>query len=503
MHRVLRAIAIALLFSASCSENSAPNLLQDALNMAGENRSELEKVLSRYRQEDSLKYRAACFLVENMPHHSYYEGELLDHYLAYFRLLSESKANAAAPQMLSDSLNRLYGGFSYHSLQHRQDILTLDSAYICNNIDWAFKVWREQPWGANVPFDDFCEYILPYRVGNEKPEYWREKLHKEYNALLDPLRYGEPEAAKDPINAVRHLMRHITRREEIRFTTVAPASLPHVGASVAQFKSGSCKELTDYAVYACRALGIPCHVDFVPMRGNDNVGHSWISFKDKERELYAQDFPESVVAVRTSGFRKDPKVKVYRHTFSCNLLMKNRLTSLGASFPEIFDPPMLADVTYPYAEHFMQRVAIPSDRLYRRKVKTGVAYLCVARYLEWEPVAWAPIEKDGATFSEIQKGAIMRIAAWENDRPVYLSDPFRIDPLTNRIAFYSGRDSLQDVSIYAKFSIWGENMFVERMYGGVFEGSNDAGFARRDTLAVINKRPERLLVAIAPKWSCC
>ena len=59
------------------------NQLENALCLAGENRIELEKVLNRYARNpgDSLKLRAAEFLIENMPGHSYYEGALLDDYL--------------------------------------------------------------------------------------------------------------------------------------------------------------------------------------------------------------------------------------------------------------------------------------------------------------------------------------------------------------------------------------------------------------------------------------
>mgnify|MGYP001164469204 CR=1 FL=1 len=65
--------AIGNLFFLSCSgrEKNVPavSILEIALQQAGENRVELEKVLSRYQIDpaDSLKYRAACFLIENMP----------------------------------------------------------------------------------------------------------------------------------------------------------------------------------------------------------------------------------------------------------------------------------------------------------------------------------------------------------------------------------------------------------------------------------------------------
>ena len=54
-----------LLLWSSCQR---PTMLDFALRYAGENRVELEKVLDHYRN-DSLKYRAAVFLIGNMPYH--------------------------------------------------------------------------------------------------------------------------------------------------------------------------------------------------------------------------------------------------------------------------------------------------------------------------------------------------------------------------------------------------------------------------------------------------
>ena len=54
--------------------------LETVLQVAGENRQELEKVLRYYKKNssDSLKYKAACFLIENMPFYTYSDGEQLD-----------------------------------------------------------------------------------------------------------------------------------------------------------------------------------------------------------------------------------------------------------------------------------------------------------------------------------------------------------------------------------------------------------------------------------------
>ena len=53
-----------LILSAGC-RHTDPDL-ENALRQAGENRSQLEQVLDHYRN-DSLKYKAACFLIANMP----------------------------------------------------------------------------------------------------------------------------------------------------------------------------------------------------------------------------------------------------------------------------------------------------------------------------------------------------------------------------------------------------------------------------------------------------
>lgn len=56
-----------LLFSCSSTEM---NKLALALDSAGDNREELLKVLQYYKNDpDTLKYKAAVYLIQNMPYH--------------------------------------------------------------------------------------------------------------------------------------------------------------------------------------------------------------------------------------------------------------------------------------------------------------------------------------------------------------------------------------------------------------------------------------------------
>ena len=67
--------------------------LEVSLQSAGSSRKELEKVLCRYQvhPSDSLKYKAACFLIENMPFYTYSDGEQLDNFKSYYAWLKISK----------------------------------------------------------------------------------------------------------------------------------------------------------------------------------------------------------------------------------------------------------------------------------------------------------------------------------------------------------------------------------------------------------------------------
>jgi hypothetical protein len=489
---LLEALICIALFS-SCMQQKELSFLEQALVLAADNRVELEKVLFRYKQkeEDSLKYRAACFLIENMPYCYYFEGELLDNYESYYYALHEHKTKRyVKPACILDSISNLYGEFSLSKLQRKQDLLEIDSACLCNNIDWAFKVWQEQPWGKNVSFEDFCEYILPYRIEDEKLTCWREDFYERYNSLLDTLRDSAALNADDPLTAARLLMKHITEREDVYFTTTVPAGYPHITPALSLYKSGSCRELTGYAVYVCRALGIPCHIDFMPVRGDDNAGHFWISYIDREGELYVQDFPETINRVRGDRIQSDAKVKVYRHTFSLNTSMKREIEALETSVPPLFKNPRMVDVTLPYADYYLHELKVPASQLYWQWKKTGIVYLCLNQHMGWVPVAWGKYKQNYISFSDIQKGPTLRMATWRNNRLHFLSDPFSVGKLSNEITFYSCSDSVQDIVLYAKSQE--EEQFRERMVNGAFEGSNTPDFSEKDIIYRITEAPFRL-----------
>ncbi len=490
-------ITLCTLYFSMLSCSGPDNRLEQALTLAGSNRPELEKVLRRYSSpEDSLKYRAAVFLIENMPGYGYYEGPALDSFLEYYPLLRSVRLKKQSPDVAVDSINRKYGKFDLSSLHYKEDIRTVDSAYLCRNIEWAFRVWNEQPWGRNVGFRDFCEYILPYRVGNETLADWREMYYEKYNGILDGLRNSDSSDREDPAAAARIITDSLTGPKKIFFTSAAPAALPHIGPVAADSRGGSCRDLVDFALYVCRALGIPCASDYMPFRGDGNVGHEWAAFLGRD-SLYCQDMGNPIV--NSSKISTLRKLKVYRRTFSVNEELSG-LDIQEQDRPDFLKRPCFEDVTPAYAIDFLKTLEVPGTELYRG-IRPKTVYLCMSSRFSWVPVAVGKFRWGNAEFEDIDCNTqVMRVASVKDGKVMFLSDPFYIKE-SGELHFYRAGKELQDITVFRKFSDNQELWLQKRMINGVFEGCNDSTFSKKERLHIIRKLPKRLLVPVRPNKS--
>lgn len=472
--------------------------LETVLQVAGENRQELEKVLHYYRINlaDSLKYKAVCFLIENIPFYTYSDGEQLENYKSYYTWLKKSKSKT--PQQVVDSIKKIYGPMKEPS--KKRDIMEIDSAYLCHNIDWAFKVWQEQPWGKNISFETFCEYLLPYRIGDEPLTYWRETYYEKYNSLLDSLRMSDSLDIEDPVVAANYLISKLPDKSYY-YTSVTPYPFGHIGPEYVQYLSGTCREVTDFAVYLFRALGIPCAIDFVPARSYINAGHFWLTTWNKDGEEYMTDFPQKLRPVRKNWwYRWDDSSKVYRYTFSVNRGLYEQMAKYGEEVYPFWRLPKFTDVTYGYGYNFKKELVIPLEKQYKTKRSGKIAYLCVSDRDRWTPVDWTVYDAGHLAFQYVRKGSFMRVATYENGELCFLTDPFYADKQNDEIHYYPVGKERQDVVLYAKCNIEIENRFRNKMIGGVFEGSNHPDFLEKDTLFIIQGKPNRLNTTVK-SWS--
>jgi hypothetical protein len=128
-------IAVALLLSACHKQD----YLEQALRFSGENRPELEKVLDHYKN-DSLKLRAAQFLIENMPgYYSYEESEVLNSYYDKIDSVYEIYTDSAL-KVLVPVYEAISSGYDLSRLKIVPDVKCITAGYLIDNIDRSFDV---------------------------------------------------------------------------------------------------------------------------------------------------------------------------------------------------------------------------------------------------------------------------------------------------------------------------------------------------------------------------
>lgn len=470
---------ILLLFSACTQTDSR---LAHALKVAGENKKEFLKVLNYYKDGDSLKYEAACFLIKNMPYYGFYEGEELHKYLRYFEGYSTTKKTA---EEFVDSLKKADGEFDMKKLVYRRDIVTVDSTFLVNHIEWTFKVWREQPWGKGISFDDFLEYILPYRIENEPISQWQKELYEKYNPMLDDFRSSTESG--NPVLAAQILLDTIMKND-YRYTGLFPQG-PHIGPISLQWNTGSCTEFADGVIYVLRSVGIPCGVDRVLLRGDTNSGHTWNFTLDHNRQTYMVELPHQKKWKLATEYTL-PKGKVYRVTYGPNENIMHRLMDVPHVWPT-FKKSFFKDVTNEYISGDTHAIVIPLKELNATFQKDDPVYLCLSNKQEWQPVDFTFIERDSIRFDNVEGGVVGLLAAWGEKGLTPLSDPFLINKTTNELHFFTSKGVPQDITLYAKYHL-ASSPYFQYMLKGVIEGSNRLDFRDVDTLYQIKEIPYRL-----------
>lgn len=447
----------------------------------------LEKVLHKY-SSDSLKYLAAKFLIENLDSHYGYSEEQIKPYLKMYELFGTGKLSIEEAE---DSVKKLYPQFFYTESKEPISDTKISSEYLIDNIEWAFKVWHEQPWGKNVSFEDFCEYILPYRIKDEPLKAWRERLYKIYNPMLNNIR-NMPEAS-DPLFAAR-VLRDSISKQTFHFSS-ALGNGPHVGPDIIDWNSGNCREVADKLTYIFRAVGIPCGCDYMPLRGDGNVAHYWNFVLDKNGDSYAMyDISEPIPIRSYWGI----KSKIYRKTYSLNKDISRIVQNVNKeSIYPSFRYSHFKDVTQLYSGKYARKLIISNDCLFE-KPANNIIYLCGASWLGWLPLAIANISENTISFKDVEGGVVFILAMYKNNRIIPISDPFEFDKETGGIHFFKASNETSNIILLNKFHQFIES-FPQRMINGVFEGSNNPDFKTKDTLYIIKELPIRLHNVIYPQ----
>ena len=138
-------------------------------------------MLAHFKDDpDPLKYRAAKFLIENMPYHYSYEGNAVEAYdSAYLQMSDEPLPDR------NQFFKELTDSICFADKRFAIDIQSVNADYLIRAINEACGIWRRSLWQDDYDEDLFFNYVLPYRILNEPLSDWRAAIAKTYPYLTE------------------------------------------------------------------------------------------------------------------------------------------------------------------------------------------------------------------------------------------------------------------------------------------------------------------------------
>ncbi|MDP4272564.1 MAG: transglutaminase domain-containing protein, partial [Bacteroidota bacterium] len=291
------------------------------------------------------------------------------------------------------------------------DIDVITSDYLINNIDNAFRACALNRVG-NLSFDDFCEYILPYRASIEPLQSWREHYAQRYAWIDDSIRSNP---SKSPVSYFSNEI--TTNFVNIWGKETRKEPLPRLGAMQLIFrKKGFCEDVADLSVFAMRSLGFPASVDFVPFWATSSGSHFLNStLDDQKRRVAFEAYWGGTIwdgSVKPKKFVREPS-KVIRSTYS-----KQPGVLAGLEKQENIPDGFLRTYNYQDVTSEYWETNDLTCGLFAANPIPRIAYLCVLNYQMWQPTWWGRVAKDSVTFTNMPKGVVYLPVYYINSRIV-------------------------------------------------------------------------------------
>ena len=425
--------------------------LQQALQLAGENRHELEKVLQHYK-EDSLKLKAAKFLITNMPYHFAREEYLC--------------SPTGEKQYIDTAAHKDYNYVKKHfdSLQHRgyserkeiiYDIKKMKASFLIHNIELAFSV-REKPWVNNLSFADFCNYILPYRSQNEPLSNLREAMIKEFMPLLDS---AKVETTIQACMVINEELRKKTKYKETGLSLYPTIEETH------KFGIGRCEALCNYAIFVMRAVGIPVTI-FQTTWTKMDLGHFWgaVLYKGSFYDFGPGSDSPYDYGKKMATTRYLKPAKVYQQRYDpiekCDINKDDGyITPLKS--------PRLHDVTE-RGNCAVTNISISKDLPSSDAEKQ--VYLCAYNYYQWTPIDIGMGKNDSCFFQNVVGNNIFIVAEAINSKELkYITAPFVVDSIGNTKKFIPNKAKTTTQTFAKNRNEYTRNLYYWDVEGGLFK----------------------------------
>lgn len=432
------------LFSTSvavCLCYACSNALDRAIESAGSNRPELEKVIEHYRNDNPHKLRAAEFLIENMPAHYSYAGNQIYKYYDYaVRILED---HTLTPEQQRDSLltitDQKYSDLPNHTVPDAQ-IIKAD--YLIDNIDKSYEQWTTCPWASHVTFEEYLEWMLPYKaVELQELDHWRDTLLAHFGTGLEHPIINDVEY--NTTMGVSDMIRNETYNGLNRHGLYTRAGLPLLSAYLQAHQTyGNIPDYALTAALAMRSVGIPAILDETPVGSRGTAATKWfVIISDRGEHLTSEWDLSTNIGGGFFPYERGPKV--FRNTYAINKEREKYQYKAKYKYP--FELAK-QDVT---AQYFLtSNISLPIDKAVNRQIKDKYVYIASAVRDDknpWQIVDFGEIKHGKACFKDMGREVLYTVMGFDGEGLIQITKPFILHK--NETIEYVSADTISSQSL--------------------------------------------------------
>lgn len=410
---------------------------------AGDNRPQLEAVLEHYSQPSApaQQYEAAEFLVKHMGWH------------------------------ISAENDSVY-----------PDAAILSASFLKEHIDHAFKQWRTSPYAKDLTFEEFCEYLLPYRASHGFGQHVT--AQERYNWVLEYI------DIPDTITDVKELIRHYNKGvHELRLRGGKRGATYREGLKDLFYEDFT--DCADKAVQTClnlRAMGVPCVVEHNLGYRTFKAHHYHCAVWDTQNKEWIKFDAEGIRDYPGEGdWTSAELLNVYRETYAPVASAPGIEEGL---MPYGFESPCQVDVT-----HHTVCIELPLTSELEECVPFLATFHRSATGLQ--PFTSGYQEGNNIVFDRVVPTLWYVVTIYPSGQERIVSRPFRVDEDSSGkveityVDFGDRNNDLEDIVLYRKYPI--KERLVKRvqtLIGTTIVGANKPDFSDAATLWSLNSMPQ-------------
>ncbi len=457
-------------------------------------------VNNHFSEKDTLQKTFADFLFENLKYHHHQWGLKEQTYIS---LIQENYTNPTNLEVILDSMKHI----SFSNSKDQLDVEILSDTELVNHINNVVNIYVNSPVISKIPFDIFCNYVLPYKVHQEQAfQFWAalEADTDIFNQTLDSI-----------INYAFVNLHQANQNFKIVWGSKSLNIPPLPLNMYEKLQIGSCEDVAYASIGKLRKLGIPCTIDFIPTYLNYSGGHSWnaivldsihtIPFQGDVPKTWPPAKPFRVSSIDTIPFiqpaapvrykvEKHRISKVFRYGFkpvaNSHVMKRGQINEL----PEHLNNYCLKDVTSQYTKVSNIQVKLNTKRLgkihdaMQNEKMDEYAYLAVFNKPHWQIVDWG-YNKDGqAVFKNIGRGGVYLPMVLIADIMMPAGDAFILQEDGSISYLTPKKHTLPTIKLNRKYPD-SPHYYDNRMVGGKIQAANIPDFSDAVDLYKITKSP--------------